>query len=96
MSYLYDDREKGKLEIPPLDIFIKNEYKQYKIPDLSIQRLHDIVMLNSVISTQGLQIINTLFGFKSFFNHHRDSNVKIEPISSNQIFMFVSEDIKEG
>ena len=27
MSYLYDNRNKRDLEIPPLDIFIKNEYK---------------------------------------------------------------------
>ena len=52
MSYLYDGRNKSDLEIPPLDIFVQNEYKKYDIPDLSVQRLHDIVMLNSVNSSQ--------------------------------------------
>ena len=27
MSYLFDDRDKRDLKIPPLDIFLKNEYK---------------------------------------------------------------------
>ena len=30
------------------------------------------------------------------FNHKRDSNVKIESISSNQIFMFAARDIPQG
>ena len=33
---------------------------------------------------------------KSFFNHSRKSNVKIESISSDVVFIFAAEDIEEG
>jgi len=38
----------------------------------------------------------TLFCIKSFFNHSRNSNLKIESMSSDVIFIFAAEDIEEG
>ena len=40
--------------------------------------------------------VRSLFCFKSFFNHSSQSNVKIELLSSNLIFIFAKQDIQAG
>ena len=41
LSYLEDDKEK-ELMIPPLKIFVENNYKKYKIPEISIDQMTNI------------------------------------------------------
>ena len=47
ISYLYDGEEKKEeLKIPPIDVFTSNKYKQHSIPDMSIDKLNNIVTFN--------------------------------------------------
>jgi hypothetical protein len=41
------------------------------------------------------EVYKTLFGLKSLINHNRETNLKIEWISPDQIFIFALEDIPE-
>ena len=101
MSYLYHGTNKD-LVIPPLSIFLQNEYKKYKVGELPIKRLNSIIHYNrygdiSNEKKKGNQDVTTaLFCLKSFINHNRKTNIKIESISSNVIFIFAAEDIQKG
>ena len=40
-----DNKEERK--IPPIEIFVKNNYKQYNIPDISMDKIERMVAINS-------------------------------------------------
>ena len=103
MGYLYDGVHKEDLKIPDeLDIFVENKYKKYDIPDISVEKLQNIVSINGFAKfyekedSDKISMKIALFGLKSFFNHSRKSNLKIESIASNVVFIFATEDIEEG
>ena len=52
LSYLSDGNNIDNHIIPPMDIFIKNNYKQYKQAELSIAKLNRIIQMNSQFSLQ--------------------------------------------
>ena len=74
-----DEEDKPKyreLEIPPLEIFTKNEYKKYSVQSIPSDDMDDIVAYNSVRRRDNeLIFTNTLFGLLSFFNHDKKRNV---------------------
>jgi hypothetical protein len=43
-----------------------------------------------------IKIKYTLFPLKSLINHNRESNVKVEFVYSDIIFIFAAEDIEQG
>jgi len=70
MSYLYDGTPNSK--IPPLDIFVQNNYQQYSIPDISKEKLAKIVKYNCFYDDEAEKPENALFCFQSFINHGVD------------------------
>ena len=49
LSYLHDG-EFQDLKIPPIDIFVKNKYKNHKIPEISLSQIERIVETNAFVT----------------------------------------------
>ena len=46
MGYLYDGSEKSQKDIPPLSIFLENNYKKHTMPALKPDRIKNIIRYN--------------------------------------------------
>ena len=94
LSYLYDGTK--KTNIPPVDIFYKNNYKGHDIPDLPREKLAEIVKYNCLYDDEEDKPENILYPFKSMINHGSDQNVYWENIAPNVLMMFTLEDVDKG
>jgi len=82
LSYLYDGTNFEQLQIPPLSIYVENQYKKYSVSEITTEKLNQMMILNSFDNEfKKGEIYKTLFGLRSFINHSRETNVKIEWIS---------------
>ena len=79
-----------------MDIFYHNNYKKYSKVNLSIEKLNKIIQYNSTLRQKENILYFYLYAFKSFFNHSSQTNVKIESINSNHIFIFANKTIEKG
>ena len=63
--------------LPDLQIYVQNHYKAYNIPEMSIDRIKKICILNSFgsFTSSKLKTTNSLFGLKSFINHNNKANI---------------------
>ena len=68
------------------------------MPDMSIERINQIVSLNCFGQgrNDSASYKAVLWCFKSFFNHSRNSNVRVAPLTKTMEFIFAKEDIKKG
>ena len=100
VNYMYDGRETKDLKIPPLELYLSDEYKQYKESEyVSIHKVGDIISLNAFYDkpeTGPVQNDRTLFAFASFINHHDKANIERLFVTPNLMFVFASEDISVG
>ena len=92
MSYLYDGSDKEELEIPPIEVFVNNYNRKWQIPDIHIKQLIQITSLNCLKrkGTAPNSMHTTLFCFLSLFNHNRETNVNVEYVSHNLVFVTAS------
>ena len=98
LSYLYDGSTKEDLKIPPLEIYVENQYKKFNIPNVEFEKLNEIIILNSFTQYEEdtISFTRTLFCFKSFINHSSVSNLIVRFIAKNLVFIFAKDDIPKG
>lgn len=79
MNYLQSEGGKvDNLKIPPIELFTENCYKKYgEGPLISNSRISGIVKLNGFCVLKDGITVSSLFCFKSFFNHSKESNMEI-------------------
>ena len=77
MCYLYDGTPDSG-DIPPVEIFSSNYYKQYEIKNISKRKIKAIAARNNIFEAnrlehengeQEMQCYTSLYAFKSFINH---------------------------
>ena len=95
LSYLYDGSE--NLPLPPVDIFVKNNYKKHDFENISREKLCRIIALNSLCSTKrsknGPSVVkSSIFPFMTFINHARDMNIDPQ-CNKSYVFIFASRNI---
>ena len=107
LSYLYDGDKKKELKVPPMSLFTDSHYKQYQadlpeaIPDPAMK---EILGFNGSKSRAPARKDNmhhaaansVLYNFRSYINHNRKQNIKMEYPSSNVVFIFASQNIQQG
>ena len=110
MSYLYDGDKKKELKIPPMSLFTENQYMKYQpdlfvdIPDRIVENMKEVLSFNGSKSTEPTRKDNryhtsansVLFNIRSYINHNRKQNIKMEYPSSNVMFIFASHNIGKG
>jgi hypothetical protein len=76
LNQLYDGSSKEDLKIPPIEMFTKNNYKDYKIADMSTIQLQKICCFNvfDVTPENESTTCDALYAFYSFFNHKTGSD----------------------
>ena len=102
MNYVYGELSD---KIPPIDIFLKNTYKQHDIPDIPNDKVREIVEMNSFGLSQkvgsdagdmDIKFSRQLKGFISLINHSRTPNVIQQMVTPEVTFVLASQDISEG
>ena len=107
LTYLFDGDKKKDLKVPPLSLFTDNHYKQYMadLPEtIKDATIKEILAFNGSKSQTPMRKDNihhqsansVLFSFRSFINHNRNQNIKLEYPSSNVVFIFASQNIQKG
>ena len=85
-----------------MDTFIQNNYKQYEINDITVDRMYNIVIHNSMDTDGGKDrkgkelSKSSIFGIKSFINHNKKINVTNDTTSDLISFVRATRDIEEG
>ena len=98
INQLFDGEEdKEDLEVPEIKIFTENKYKHLEIPDISIDKLSNIIAQNRNVFTETnhKSKVTQLYCFKSFINHSRDENLKLFRVK-NIMFIYALHDITKG
>ena len=97
VSTLFDGTIESALKMPPISLFVENHYVREEVPDLSVAKLQKIVALNTFSKSVGEDgKTNQMFCLKSFLNHDREKNIRVEEPVPNVNMMYAARDISPG
>ena len=97
LSKLYDGNEDIFEKPVDLKIFTENKYKDYEIPEISLDGIEKIVSYNAFGSDKGKYNRKSfLYGIICLINHNIKSNIYQRNIDNGLRFLYAKHDIKKG